>query len=746
MSHGCCHAVNKEIDKQEDTSFLYFQKAKINALFTIIFILINIFEIALTPALGLALALMSLMMMYYSGFELYQSAYEALKNKKTNMNSLVALSTIIALVYSVLLCLFPLFFQVVKPHYYFSEIAMILGIVNLGRGCRFKAEFKVKQRTQSSAVLYKKYQPLWAVRIENKKRKRVASKNINIGDIIEIKANQRFPVEGEIVAILNRSKNSWIDEKNITGESQVVKKSIGDSVLSGTRNTKDTIWIRATVKGDQSNLSKLLQSFKVAPQGHASDSPLINTITYYFVPTIMTIALITGGVGLAVATVAITAVPGVLSSMWSLPLCASPCALGLAAMSGPVAVNELLKHHILVKNTNSFEKARALDTIIFDKTGTLTEPTVHSVELGVEFDNRRGGHFLDYVANLEKHHRQSHPIATAIIQKAKSHHYQDYIVHQPVTDEQGMTGIVNNCNITVGSLHFCRTKSAIIDSRYLRRARYLESKGQTIVFIIADGQCVGIIGFKHTIKPQAKEQISALKARGIQVGLLTGDQKRPAQAVAKALGIDEQWVWYQYSASKKLSKIKALKEQGKVVAMVGDGMNDMAACKEADLGFAIHAWTNAAVECDVALQGSIQDITRFLKAATLVNQNIQQNIAWTFFYNTIALMGATGLLYPVLCCAINPVLATSLMALSSIIVIGNAQRLPSLIDSALQEEGSITNNKAVVQNSPPATGVISSSTKLSNDADDECGAFPLSTRVAHQAQRQITKSLFPHHA
>lgn len=660
MATSCCHASSR------DESPIYFRRAKINACFTILLILLNISQLIPSTLIGLGLAIITAYMMYYSGGEYYQSAYQAFKNKTTNMNTLVALSSLIAWSYSVALCLFPQFFPVIALHYHFAEIGMILGIINVGRGFRFKAEYEVKKRSQDQVTIFQKYQPSHAIRV-GRKMVRIESTLIEVGDILEIKSNERFPVEGMIVSVNGNNKQTWIDEKNITGESRLVKKSIGDTVLTGTLNKGQTIRIRALVRGNENNLRKLLKSF-VDPSSE-SDSELINKISRYFIPSILGIAMITGGAWLWVAPVAVNVLPLMVQSVMSVLLCSCPCALGLVPLSMSITIHELLSKGILVKNATSFERAGRIDTIMFDKTGTLTKPVVAT------------GYFpeLAYAASLERCHTKSHPIATAIMRTSSCYHQ----VTNPITDDHGMRGCVQGVSMIVGSLEYCKKQGAFIKSNYLKEAEYLNNLGQTTVFVICHLKCVGVIGLKHQVNHDTKHHINALKARGLKIGLLTGDKKGPACAIAEQLGIDRNWVWYGCSSRQKLEKIQALKKTGKGVAMVGDGLNDIAACNAADVSFAIDAWTNAAVKCDVALQGSIGDIIRFLDVANIVRNNIKLNIAWTFGYNTFALMGATGLFYPILCCGLSPVISSALMACSSLVVIMNAKRLPHLIEQVL---------------------------------------------------------------
>lgn len=674
----CCHAAQRPA---------YLKKAALSALFAFILIVLNGFHIIPSPMtplggfIGLSLAFVTASIMKYSGGPYYQSAFEALKKKKTNMNTLVALSTGIAWFYSVLMCLSPQLFPTSTLHYHFSEVGMILGVVNVGRWRRFKAEAAIKKQTQSYLNIFNKYQPSCALRFKLEQGglgAKIKIEDIEKGDILQIHPGERFPVEGVIISCANDTP-IWVDQKNITGESLAVQKKIGDMVLTGSLNKTGTFRIRASVKGVDNNLQQLLKVAQHRTLAKRSDSELIDKITRYFIPTILIIALITAGSWLWLAPVASEVLPLMVQSMMSVLLCACPCALGLAVpMSTSVSIHKLLEKGILVKNASSFEKASSIDTLIFDKTGTLTQPHVESLYFPEQ--SFTSAQMLDYVASLEKHHARSHPYAKALIKKIT----RTYPVEKAVTDDQGMTGLVNQTPLMVGSLNYCLEKGAQISPIYKEQAQILNEKGQTTIFVISNLKCVGVIGLTHQLQENAKTQMEILKKRGIQVGLLTGDKKGPAQSIAKALELDPSWVWYEQNAQQKSEIIKCLKQKRQAVAMVGDGMNDILACEQADIGFAMQAWTNAAVKCDVALQGSIEDIVKFLETSKVVNKNIKQNIGWTFAYNIVALMGATGLLYPILSCALNPILAATLMACSSIIVILNAKRLPRLIDKALK--------------------------------------------------------------
>lgn len=691
MPECCCH----------EEGPLYLKRALSNVLFSAPLIILNIFGLIpspLTPIgclIGLGLAGISLFVMAYSGGEYYKSAWLALKKKKTNMHSLVALSTIIAFVYSVALCILPRFFPLLAIHYHFSEIGMILGVVNLGRWQRAKAEDQINKKTQNYFNILSKYQCTVARRYRTQMtQETIKVDEIEVGDILEVRPGERFPVEGVIVSI-SSNHSSWIDQKNITGESQLVKKEVGDSVLTGTLNKTHVILIRSTVRGVDNNLKKLLTILQKRQK--AVDSELINKITQYFIPIIILIALITALSWLYLNPITIATFSLMIQSVMSVLLCACPCALGLAVpMSTSISIDKLSEEGILIKNASSFEKARRIDICIFDKTGTLTEPFVETryfpdLILGEQA-------ILNYVASLEKYHEKSHPIAKALINTAS--HF--YTVTQPITEAQGMKGFIQGASIMVGSLEYCLKQGAKVDDHYIQKAQALNQIGQTAVFVVYQTDCVGVLGLKHQLHPDAKRSIEALKAKGITLGLLTGDKKGPAQAIAQALGIDPNWVWSEQSAEQKQQKIKLLKKQFKGIAMVGDGMNDILACKEADISFAIHAWANAAVKCDVALQGSIEGIVKFLEVSDIVVDNIKLSLGWTFAYNIIAIMSATGLLYPILSCALNPILATALMACSSLVVILNAQRLPNLINQVLHKK---EHKKESVIRQPPSLSI-----------------------------------------
>lgn len=677
----CCHS--NAIQRPPEQGPLYFKRARWNIAFTLAFIILNVFQLIPSPltlpglAFGLGLAAITLVMMKYSGGEYYKSAYEALKKKKTNMHSLVALSTGIAWFYSVALCMLPYFFPMLSLHYHFIEIGMILGVVNLGRWQRAKAEDEIQKQTQNHFNLLSKYQPKFARRYASNYSNEytdIEAQLIEEGDILEVHSGERFPTEGVVVSISD-GLFSLVDQKNITGESALLKKQVGDSVLTGTLNKGATLKIRATIRGADNNLRKLLKS--LSTQQKAADSEIINKITRYFIPAILSIAALTALSWLLFTPFSLALVPAIIQSVMSVLLCACPCALGLAVpMSTSVSIGKLSEKGILVKNANSFEKAKTIQFIAFDKTGTLTEPVVESVYF---VNSMNAKETLNSVASLEKCHPKSHPIAKAILNRATA----CYDVNHFIAEDQGIKGVVHNRAFGVGSLEFCLKEGIYLEESILKEAKLLNQKGQTTVFVAQEGVAIGLIGLRHQLSFDAKNQIDSLKAKGFKIGLLTGDKAGPAHAIAQQLGLDPKYVWSECSAEAKKQQIRILKKEYHGVAMVGDGMNDVLACEKADISFAIHAWTNAAVKCDVALQGSIEGIYQFLDVSKVVVDNIKQNLGWTFFYNLFALMGATGLLYPILSCALNPILATILMASSSIIVILNAKRLPKIIDRLL---------------------------------------------------------------
>jgi len=675
-----------------DNPKVFYRKAVINALAALPWILLASFiplpVTLLGQGVGLLIGAVTLGVMWKTGKEFYVDAWNKLiKERTSDMNTLIALGTGSAWVYSMILILMPWLFPVAALQYQFLAVNMILFIVNFGKGLRAQAQARSKEQSQSLAQVSTRLQPQYVKRCKFAPGKPNFDEYIEIeevhfheimkGDIIQVKVDERFPVEG---VILN-DVETFVNQETLTGESKVCNKQQGDEVFSGSLITKNTtVYIQATCNGKDGHLTRVLEDVAKSSSTKPSISKLVDRLAVIFVPTIVCLSMLT-----ALGWYLLGPVPQIafmLKSAISVLLYACPCALGLATpISTTLGIYKLFNKGILVHNAAALEAAAQVDTVVFDKTGTLTTPVVSELSVDdSQFENKpvwSKVEILRHVASLEQ--GLEHPIAKAferayVNQKTREPLYQPEF-DSVKKDEQGVSGRVNNRDILVGNLSHLESRHAVPEKFKLEEAANAK-KGMTSIYISIDKQCVAVAGFKHEIRDDAKKAIEDLQKMNIDIFMLTGDEQGPADAVASKLGIPK--VYAKHNAEKKKKIIADLRAQGRVVAMVGDGLNDLPPIDEADVGIALGPWTNASATADIALQNL--NIPMMLIIAKETMRNIRQNLLWTAFYNIFGIIAASGLLYPFFGFILNPVLASMLMAVSSIFVVMNSSRLAYKID------------------------------------------------------------------
>ncbi|MGD9591625.1 MAG: heavy metal translocating P-type ATPase [Candidatus Berkiella sp.] len=668
---------------------VYRRRAIINALVGIpLFLLSGFIPPPITVAgqlIGFFLGGITLGLMYKTGKEFYRGAWDRLvKDRSSDMNTLIALGTGSAWIYSMLVVLVPGLFPLAALQYHFLAVNMILGIINFGKGIRANAEQQTKNKVQKLAQVYVNLQPQHARVIGKRKFKdnMLKKDNNNIvethylqikkGDIVQILKDKRVPVEGVIIS----DSETMVDEETLTGEPGGSNKKKGDEVSSGSLNLKNTIYIRATRDGKDGHLTRVIADVnKSSGTKPPSISKLVDKLAVVFVPAI---TLIAGFSALGWYFLGpVPALPWMLKSGMSVLLCACPCALGLATpISTAIGMYNLFNKKILVHDASALEVAAHLNVVVIDKTGTVTHSVVHDVSVceknKEDWTNQK---VIQYAASLERSF--DHPIAQSFINQNFNHdflHCTDQTKH-----EEGVLGIVNGANLHIGSLQHLQTHNVNIPASCKAEEERNEKNGMSSVYFAVNGECIAVVACKHQIRKDAKKLVDELKDRGIEVIMLTGDQKEPAKDVARKIGITK--VVAKSSAKDKQLFIKDLIKQGLIVAMVGDGVNDVPAMKEADLAIAVGSWTHASSVAKVATQQL--NFIPFLIMAKETMNNIHQNLYWTGFYNLLSLTAATGLLYYLFGFSLNPVVASLLMAFSSVSVVINSMRLTNKIDYAM---------------------------------------------------------------
>ena len=605
----------------------------------------------------------------YINRKYYQTGFKTLWRRSPNMDSLIAIGSGAAIVYGV----FAMFrigwglghrdLDLVMRYshdLYFESAAMILALITLGKFL----EARSKGRTSDAIAKLIDLAPKVATVIRDGQEVEVPVLNLVEGDIIVIKPGQSIPVDGVIV-----EGNSAVDESALTGESIPVAKGVGDQVISATINKAGAFRFRATRIGDDTTLAQIIRLVEEASSSKAPIAKLADKISGIFVPVVITISIAAFIVWLLLGypfEFALTIGVAVL-------VISCPCALGLAT---PVAImvgtGQGALHGILIKSAEALETSHAVDTVVLDKTGTITEgkPQVTDIVPG---SNLSPTELLTLGASLEK--PSEHPLAEAIVTKGQ----EEQIPLESVEDflavpGKGVQGTINNQVYLAGNLSFMRDNEIDL-GEFEAKADRLAEQGKTPMYFASQGQILGIIAVADVVKPTSKQAIQDLTKLGIDVVMLTGDNKRTAEAIRRELGIKT--VIAEVLPEDKEREIRNLQGQGQIVAMVGDGVNDAPALARADVGIAIGAGTDVAIEsADIVLmKDDLKDVTTAIKLSKATLRNIKQNLFWAFFYNTLGIPLAAGLLYPFFGWRLNPMYAAAAMSLSSIFVVSNALRL-----------------------------------------------------------------------
>jgi Cu+-exporting ATPase len=605
----------------------------------------------------------------YVNRQYYISGFKTLWRRNPNMDSLIAIGSGAAVVYGV----FALFrigqglghgdLDLVARYahdLYFESGAMILGLITLGK----YLEARSKGRTSDAIARLMDLAPKTATVIRAGQEVEIPVADVVVGDLIVIRPGQSIPVDGVVV-----EGSSAVDESALTGESIPVAKEPGDNVFSATINRTGTFKFEARRIGEDTTLAQIIRLVEEASSSKAPIAKLADKISGIFVPVVIAIAALAFVVWLLLGypfEFALTTAVAVL-------VISCPCALGLAT---PVAImvgtGQGALHGILIKSAEALETAHSVDTVVLDKTGTITEgkPQVTDVLPAEGWDE---GQLLRLGASIEK--PSEHPLAEAIVAAAEEHDLElKQVTDFLATPGRGIEAAVNGQLYYAGNLAFMQEKDIDL-LNFGTEADRLADEGKTPMFFAANGQVIGIIAVADVAKPTSKEAISALKQLGIDVVMLTGDNKRTAEAVRRELGIDTAIA--EVLPEDKGEVIKNLQTQGKTVAMVGDGINDAPALALSDVGIAIGAGTDVALEsADVVLmKNSLLDVVTAIQLSKATLRNIKQNLFWAFFYNTLGIPLAAGLFYPLLGWRLNPMYAAAAMSLSSIFVVSNALRL-----------------------------------------------------------------------
>jgi P-type Cu+ transporter len=601
----------------------------------------------------------------WAGRDIYRRAWRAIRHRSADMNTLVALGTGSAFIYSLVATVAPSLFarNGIAPDVYYEAVIFIIGLVLAGRAIEARARRKTSDALRKLVTLLPP-----TARVERgsdwieKPLTQVVS-----GDTVVVRPGERIPVDGTII-----DGASEVDESMLTGEPLPVAKTVGGTVVGGTLNTTGAFRYRATSVGADSVLARIVKLMRDAQSSRAPIQRLADRVSAVFVPVVVSIAIVTFLAWFFLAETA--ALPRAIVAAVSVLIIACPCAMGLAVPTAVmVATGRGAELGLLIKGGEILQRAGDVNTVVLDKTGTVTEG-VPSVGRVIAIGSIEETEALAAAASLERH--SEHPVAAAIVRAAG----ERGVRFAPVTDFQshtgsGVTGTVGVRKVAVGNAQLMRELRLDVSGVTEISGAARAVPGASELFVAIDGRLAAIIVVTDAIRPTSREAVERLEKMGIDVLLLTGDRQSTAELVAKAAGIER--VVAEVLPQDKVMEVRALQEKGRVVAMVGDGINDAPALAQADVGVSMPKGTDIAIEAsDIALMRS--DLRGVPTAISLSRQTMvtmKQNLFWAFVYNVIGIPIAAGVLYPVTGLMLSPIIASAAMALSSVSVVTNSLRL-----------------------------------------------------------------------
>jgi Cu+-exporting ATPase len=609
------------------------------------------FRIVGISAWDLAFFILSTPIVWVAGWSIHYGAYKAIKNRSVNMDVLITTGVLAGWGYGALSTFLP---WPGSEGYGYLEVAVaILAFVLLGKFI----EETVRRRSAAAIRKLLELQPTIARVLKDGREVEVPIEQVQVGDILVVKPGERIPTDGVVV-----DGYSSVDEKIITGESMPVEKSVGSEVIGATINKTGLLKIRATKVGEDTALMQIVHLVEEAQASSAPVQKFADRIVGYFVPAVFTVAgiafaywLVTKGFSFAFLV------------LLAVLLIACPCALGIATPTAILAgVGKGAEYGILIRGGEYVENARKLTTVVFDKTGTLTkgEPSVTDV---IAFKSYKEDEILLFAAIAEK--GSEHPLAEAVLKKASSLNINvpDAEAFEAIPGH-GVKARFNGKTILLGNRRLMEINKISIGENVESHLTKFEEEGKTVMLLAVDGEIVGILAAMDTLKDSAREAIRNFKKMGLEIVMLTGDNERTARAIAKQLGIDN--VIANVLPWEKVNVIKKLQSEGKVVAMVGDGINDAPALAQAHIGIAIGSGTDIAKETGgiVLIKDDLGDVVRAIMLSRATMRKIKQNLFWAFIYNTVSIpIAAVGLL--------SPIIAAGAMAFSSLFVVSNSATL-----------------------------------------------------------------------
>lgn len=593
--------------------------------------------------------------------------YRFLHYGKANMDTLIGIGTTAAFLYSLTVTAFE---EALRPfinvdYQYYDVTIVVITFIALGKYLEARSKIKTGDAIEKLLNLQSKT----ALIIRDGKEMEVSVNDVKLGDLIIVKPGVKIPVDGIIT-----EGESFIDESMVTGEPMPAQKKIGDSVVSGTINTSGSFTFKATKVGSETLLAQIIKMVEDAQGSKAPIQALADKISSIFVPIVLVIAFLTLGAWLIIGSQYLgfsQALSFGLVSFVGILVIACPCALGLATPTAIiVGVGKGAKEGILIKDAATLEKLHKVNTVVVDKTGTITKgkPTLVDTQ---NFSNFKDNELVSILASLEK--KSEHPIAHAIVSYAREKNISlNNVSDFEAIQGKGLKGIIDGTEYFVGNVKLINDLEISFDSEKLNE---FTSQGKTPVILATKEKVLGFVMVADEIKAESVEAIKRLHALGIKIVMLTGDDEKAAKYIGSLVGIDD--VVSNVLPQDKLENIKKLQEQGRVVAMAGDGVNDAPALAQADVGIAMGTGTDVAIESAgiTLLGGDISKLVKAIKLSKITMRGIKQNLFWAFIYNIVGIPLASGALYPVFGWLLNPVFAGFAMAMSSVSVVSNSLRI-----------------------------------------------------------------------
>jgi Cu+-exporting ATPase len=607
-------------------------------------------------------SLLTLFVLTYAGGRFFTGALKSFKNHNANMDTLIAIGTGVAWVYSTFIVLFPDSVSEIARHVYFDTATLIITFINLGSALEMRARGKTSEAIKRLIGL----QPKTARVLREGSEVDIPIEQVQMEDIVRVRPGEKIPVDGELT-----EGSSHVDESMLTGEPVPVTKKVGNEVVGGSVNKSGSFLFKATRIGKDTALSQIIDMVRKAQNTKPEIGRLADKVSAIFVPIVLIISVLT-----MLAWFNFGPPPQLtymLVTTMAVLIIACPCALGLATpISVMVGVGKAAEYGVLIRKGDALQKAGQLTIVVLDKTGTITEgkPVVTAIETSEGWSENE---LLKITSSVETN--SEHPLAEAVVEASKEKNIELIPIESfEAVSGHGVRALYQQKTVLLGNRKLMNDNGVNLGS-LIESSEKLSKLGQTVIFVSVNGEAVGLLGISDPIKTDSKEAIQRLQESGIKVVMLTGDNRATAETVASLVGVDD--FIAEVLPQDKAHEITKLQELGEKVAMVGDGINDAPALAGSDVGFAIGTGTDVAIEsADITLmRGSLHGVADAITISKATLRNIKENLVGAFGYNSLAIPIAAGILFPFTGLLLNPIIAGAAMALSSVTVVTNANRL-----------------------------------------------------------------------